>query len=52
MENRRTGGYNRSTSWRGVTYDPSDRKPSVSKKVTETYRGISHVETINVEVAK
>jgi len=54
MENRRSGGYSRSTSWRGVEYDPEALKsrPTVSKTVSETYRGIQHTETVNVEVAK
>lgn len=46
--------YNKKTSYRGVPYNTTDlhSKPTTSKKVMETYRGIKHTETIKVEVAK
>jgi len=40
--------------YRGVAYD-TDRKLTKEadyKKVTETYRGIQHTETVKVEVSK
>ena len=38
--------------YRGVAYDTETAKQIKTKKVSETYRGIQHTETINVEVAK
>ena len=38
--------------YRGVAYDTETAKATVTKKVTETYRGIQHTETVTVEVAK
>ena len=38
--------------YRGVAYDTDQQVKKVAKKVTQTYRGIKHVETINVEAAK
>ena len=38
--------------YRGVAYDTETAKATVTKKVSETYRGIQHTETIKVEVAK
>ena len=37
-------------TYRGVTYDTTAKKPTNTKTVTETYRGIRHTE--QVEVAK
>ncbi len=41
-------------TYRGVSYDTQElrNRPTVSKRVSETYRGVKHQETINVEVAK
>lgn len=41
-------------TYRGVSYDTQEHRnrPKVSKQVSETYRGVKHNETINVEVAK
>lgn len=39
-------------TYRGVPYDTAAPKATVTKKVSETYRGIQHTETVTVEVAK
>jgi|32_taG_2_1085360.scaffolds.fasta_scaffold140433_1 hypothetical protein len=41
-------------TYRGVSYDTQElrNRPTVSKQVSETYRGVKHNETISVEVAK
>ena len=39
-------------TYRGVSYDTEAAKKTVTKTVAETYRGIQHTETVNVEVSK
>ena len=39
-------------TYRGVSYDTAAPKETVTKAVTETYRGIQHTETVTVEVTK
>ena len=41
-------------TYRGVSYDTQEirNRPTVSKQVSETYRGVKHQETISVGAAK
>ena len=39
-------------TYRGVSYDTAAPKATVTKAVSETYRGIQHTENVTVEVAK
>ena len=41
-------------TYRGVSYDTQElrNRPKASKQVSETYRGVKHTETIQVEAAK
>ena len=42
--------YSNNISYRGVSYNPNEKKEVVTKTFVETYRGVKHEE--KVEVAK
>jgi hypothetical protein len=40
--------YSNSTSYRGVSYNPNEKKATEMRTFVETYRGIKHEETKEV----